>query len=66
MKHWKVSYSIKYKDGHIEKQEATLEAEAITSATYKAFANIAEPAHRIPEIEAVVIWSVCIIEDDVF
>lgn len=66
MKHWRVDYSIRYVNGRIEEKEAMLEAMSITAASYKAFVNIVEPMHRESYVDAVVIWAIGIIEEDVF
>lgn len=65
MKHWKVSYSIKY-EAVIAEATATIEAESITSAAYKAFVNIVEPTQKFPDVNAVVITSIEMIDKAVF
>ena len=66
MKHWSIDYSIKYIDGTVKEEQATLEAENITIALGMALGNIRKPMLQDPEISDVVIWGVGIIEDEVF
>lgn len=66
MKHWKVYYSVKCTNGRIREIDATLEAESIDMALVLANANIKKPAEHFPEVAAVVIYGIGIMEDDVF
>lgn len=66
MKHWIVDYSIKYTNGTVKEEQATLEARNITIALGMALGNIRKPMLQDPEITDVVIWGVGIIEDEVF
>lgn len=66
MKHWSIDYSIKYIDGTVKEEQATLEAENITIALGMALGNIRKPMLQDPEISDVVIWDVGIVEDEVF
>lgn len=66
MKHWSIDYSIKYIDGTVKEEQATLEAENITIALGMALGNIRKPMLQDPEISDVVIWGVGIVEDEVF
>ena len=70
MKHWRVDYSIKYRFGDIAIEELSIrvEAENITIALGKALQYI-DNDYRDKEkrgIEQIVIWSIGMIEDDVF
>ena len=70
MKHWRVDYSIKYRFGDIAVEELSIrvEAENITIALGKALQYI-DNDYRDKEkrgIEQIVIWSIGMIEDDVF
>lgn len=66
MKHWMVDYSIRYIDGKVKEERATLEARNITIALGMALGNIRKPLMQDPEISDVVIWDVGIVEQDVF
>lgn len=66
MKHWSIDYSIKYIDGTVKEEQATLEARNISIAVGMALGNIRKPMMQDPEITDVVIWGVGIIEDEVF
>lgn len=66
MKHWSVDYSIKYKDGRITEEKATLEAKNISIAVGMALGNIRKPMLQNPDVQDVVIWDVGIIEEEVF
>lgn len=66
MKHWKISYSIRFVDGKEEEREATIEARNIASAISLAYINIVEPTKKLVDVGTVVIWHAGIIEDDVF
>ena len=66
MKHWRVDYSIKYVNGVKKELVGTVEAQSIAVAYGTAFNNIVEPRKNDPEISEVVIWSIGIIEDEVF
>lgn len=66
MKHWKISYSIRFVDGKEEEREATIEARSIASAISLAYINIVEPTKKLVDVGTVVIWHAGIIEDDVF
>lgn len=70
MKHWRVDYSIKYRFGDIAVEELSIrvEAENITIALGKALQYI-DNDYRDKEkrgIEQIVIWSIGMIENDVF
>lgn len=70
MKRWRVDYSIKYRFGDIAVEELSIrvEAENITIALGKALQYI-DNDYRDKEkrgIEQIVIWSIGMIEDDVF
>lgn len=70
MKHWRVDFSIKYRLGDVAVEELTImvEAENITIALGKAL-QYTDKNYRDREkrgIEQIVIWSINIIEDDVF
>lgn len=70
MKHWRVDFSIKYRLGDVAAEELTIivEAENITIALGKAL-QYTDKNYRDREkrgIEQIVIWSINIIEDDVF
>ena len=70
MKRWRVDYSIKYRFGDIAVEELSIrvEAENITIALGKALQYINND-YRDKEkrgIEQIVIWSIGMIEDDVF
>ena len=66
MKHWLIDYSIKYIDGTVKEEQATLEARNISIAVGMALGNIRKPMLKEPEISDVVIWDVGIVEDEVF
>lgn len=66
MKHWNIDYSIKYIDGTVKEEQATLEARNISIAVGMALGNIRKPMLKDPEISDVVIWDVGIVEDEVF
>ena len=66
MKNWRVDYSTKFIDGSTEEEFEMFEAENITIALGNAVMGIINPAKENPAITNVVIWSVCIVEDDVF
>lgn len=66
MKHWLIEYSIKYVSGKKKEGQAKLTAGNITIALGMALGNIAYPLMQDPEISDVVIWSIAIVEDDVF
>ena len=66
MRHWNVDYSIKYIDGTVKEEQATLEARNISIAVGMALGNIRKPMLKDPEISDVVIWDVGIVEDEVF
>lgn len=70
MKRWRVDYSIKYRFADIAVEELSIkvEAENITIALGKALQYI-DNDYRDKEkrgIEQIVIWSIGMIEDDVF
>lgn len=70
MKHWRVDFSIKYRLGDVAAEELTIivEAENITIALGKALQYTDKNYHDRGKrgIEQIVIWSINIIEDDVF
>ena len=66
MKHWLVDYSVKSAEGITEKR-LTVEAASIDDALAKAHKAVA--TNELPNIkpgDRIMIWGVCIIEDDVF
>ena len=70
MKHWIADFSIKYRAGDVATEEVSIrvEAENITIALGKALQYI-DDNYRDREkrgIEQIVIWSIGMIEDDVF
>ena len=66
MKNWRVDYSTKFIDGSTEEEFEMIEAENITIALGIAVMGIIIPAKEDPTITNIVIWSVSIVEDDVF
>ena len=66
MKTWRIDYSIKEKSGEITESSAKLKAENITTALGLGLKNVREPMISSPDVEDIVIWSVTIIDEDVF
>lgn len=66
MKKWAVDYSIKYKDGTVADKVTKLRAENISEALKQAAMRITIPTNRSHYVADCVIWSVCIVDDDVF
>lgn len=65
-KHWKISYSMMYRNGSVQEAEATIAADTIDQALKMAQLNITKPLHQTGAYEDIVIWDVAIMEDDVF
>ena len=56
MKRWKIDYSVK---GHDDEYHVTVKAENITMA-------LALGIQKVSKLKGAVIWSVTLVEDDVF
>ena len=65
-KHWKISYSMLYRNGSVQEAEATIAADTIDQALKMAQLNITKPILQTGAYEDIVIWDVAIMEDDVF
>lgn len=65
-KHWKISYSMLYRNGSVQEAEATIAADTIDQALKMAQLNITKPMLQTGAYEDIVIWDVAIMEDDVF
>jgi len=66
MKHWGVNYSIRYKDGQQEEAYTCITGGTITEALESVKRKHTNPLKEDPSVAQVVIWDICIIEDDVF
>ena len=65
-KHWKISYSMMYRNGSVQEAESTIAADTIDQALKMAQLNITKPILQTGAYEDIVIWDVAIMEDDVF
>ena len=65
-KHWKISYSMLYRNGSVQEAEATIAADTIDQALKMAQLNITKPMLQTGAYEDIVIWDAAIMEDDVF
>lgn len=65
-KRWNVAYSVKYKSGEISEKETTVRANDIMRALRIAIVTVKIPTERQEPVESCVIWSVGIIDDEVF
>lgn len=67
MKHWKVSYSVKFQTGEVEEHTVTVEAESIAEALGRGQRHVDDIRRkRNADIEKIVIWDIGIVEMDVF
>lgn len=67
MKHWKVSYSVKFQTGEVEEHTVTVEAENIAEALGKGQRHVDMlREENKATIEQIVIWDIGIQEMDVF
>ena len=67
MKHWKVSYSVKFQTGAIEEHTVTVEAESIAEALGRGQRHVDMlREENKATIEQIVIWDIGIVEMDVF
>ena len=67
MKHWKVSYSVKFQTGEVEEHTVTVEAKDITNALWKGQRHVDDIRRkRNADIEKIMIWDIGIVEIDVF
>lgn len=65
MKHWKVTYSAKYRGGPEKKYQSIITAPTIRAAMDKADGKIITPM-RITTQARVVVWKIEMVEDYVF
>ena len=67
MKHWIANYSVKCRNGHEVEMEVTgIMADNIVDALEVVKRDHTNKLKNDPNVECVVIWDICIIEDDVF
>lgn len=67
MKHWKVSYSVKYHTGVVEEHTVTVEAESIAEALGRGQRHVDMlREENKATIEQIVIWDIGIVEMEVF
>ena len=66
MKHWKVSYIVEYIDRKKEEMTAVVKARNIVKALETAIETVTDPLRKQLKVSRVIIWDICIIEDDVF
>ena len=67
MKQWLASYSVKCRNGHEAEIEVTgIWADNITKALEVLKRDHTDKLKNDPNVEKVVIWNICIIDDDVF
>ncbi len=66
MKHWRIDLTVRDISGKCMETFKIIEALNISEAVDTAMRDIAEPLKAIPEITDVVIWSIGVMEDDVF
>ena len=65
-KKWLVSYSIRYISGEISELESTVYASTIEKALSEADRRLVKPGKLNMGVDKIVIWSVGIVDEDVF
>ncbi len=66
IKHWRVDYSVRYKDGVVRELYEIFAADTISGAETAAQATVTGPISKADDVEEVVIWAIGIMEEDVF
>lgn len=66
MKDWKVDYTRRFKDGSEHECGKVISARTINEALEQADRICEKEEYEIEGIDQIVIWNVCIVQDDVF